>query len=57
VRQRLRGLIFAFIAIVVCYFILGQLRFHMFIFTNIFGFVVFILAIIGILYVVARRFI
>jgi hypothetical protein len=57
VRRRLRGLIFAFIAIVVCYFILSQLRFHMLIFTNIFGFIVFILAIIGILYVVARRFI
>jgi hypothetical protein len=57
VRRRLRGLIFALIAIVVCYFILSQLRFHMFILTNIFGFIVFILVIIGILYVVARRFI
>jgi hypothetical protein len=57
VRRRLRGLVFAFIAIVVVYLILGQLRFHMFILTNIFGFIVFVLAIIGILYVVARRFI
>ncbi len=57
VRRRVRGLVFACIALVVCYFILGQLRFHMFILTNIFGFIVFIVAIIGILYVVARRFI
>jgi hypothetical protein len=57
VRRRLRGLIFALIAMVVVYFILSQLSFHMLILTNIFGFVCFIAAIIGILYFVARRFI
>ena len=57
VRRRLRGLVFAFIAIVVCYYILGRLHFHMLIFTSIAGFIAFILVIIGVLYVVARRFI
>lgn len=57
VRRRLRGLVLALVAIVVCYLILSQLRFHMLVLTNLFGFICFIAAIIGILYFVARRFI
>lgn len=56
VRRRLRSMVLAGIAIAVCYFILAQLRFHMLIWTSMLGFILFVLALIGILYAVARRF-
>ena len=46
-----------FIVVVVCYYVLGRLGFHMLVLTSITGFILFILAFVGILYVVARRFI
>lgn len=56
VRQRLRRAALALIAVVVLYWILSQLSFHMLVLTNLFTFGVFILVLIGALYYVARRF-
>lgn len=57
VRRRIRGAVLTFIVVVVCYYVLGRLGFHMLVLTSITGFILFILALVGILYVVARRFI
>jgi hypothetical protein len=56
-RRRIRGAVLTFIVVVVCYYVLGRLGFHMLVLTSITGFILFVLALIGILYLVARRFI
>ncbi|MCR9160778.1 MAG: hypothetical protein ACE37F_03920 [Nannocystaceae bacterium] len=55
VRKRVRSVLL-FIAILgVLYFVLSRLSMHMVIWTNVMGFVFFILALIGILYVLIRK--
>ncbi len=56
-RRRIRGAIATVLALVVVYYILVKLNFHMLIWTSVSGFIVFILLLIGFLYFIARRFI
>lgn len=55
-RQRLRRAALVLISVVVLYWVLSQLSFHMLVLTNLFTFGLFILIVIGLLYLVARRF-
>lgn len=57
VRQWLRRVMMVCIATGVCYFILARLGFHVLILTSLLNFILFVVAIIGVLYLVARRFI
>lgn len=55
VRGRIRKVLLFVIVLGVLYFILSRLNMHMIIWTNMIGFVFFILALIGILYFLMRR--
>lgn len=55
IRRQLRAGMLVVIVLGVLYFILSHLNMHMLIWTNIFGFIMFILVIIGVLYFVVRK--
>ncbi len=55
IRKQLRGGLLVVIVLGVLYFILSHLNMHMIIWSNIFGFIMFILVIIAVLYAVVRK--
>ncbi len=55
IRARLRHVFLIVIVIGVLYYVLSRLDFHMLIWTNVWGFLFFFAALIGILYVLVRK--
>ena len=55
IRNRVRSVLLFITVLGVLYFVLSQLSMHMIIWTNVMGFVFFILALIGIVYFLIRK--
>ena len=55
VRKRIRSVLLFITILGVLYFILSRLSMHMIIWTNVVGFIFFIVALIGILYFLIRK--
>ncbi|MCA9716343.1 MAG: hypothetical protein H6713_42650 [Myxococcales bacterium] len=55
IRQQIRAVLLVLITVSVLFFILGRLKMHMVIFGSIVGFILFIIAIVGVLYWVMRK--
>ena len=55
IRQRVRKVMLFVLVLGVLYFVLSRLSFHMLIWTNVAGFIFFIAALIGILYLLIRK--
>lgn len=55
VRKRVRQVMLFVVVLGVLYFVLSRLSFHMLIWTNVTGFIFFIAALIGILYLLIRK--
>lgn len=55
IRKRVRQVLLFIVVLGVLYFVMSRLSFHMLIWTNITGFIFFIAALIGILYLLIRK--